>query len=236
MNGPLRAAVLRWAVLRWPAGERDTLCREWTAELEALRDEPRSGPRRLGFLLSLAFGPSPWPRPATVTVAVRLLLVLACLQAAGLVVQLSQAGASAEATAAAYWGTGDVESVSIVVTTRIGAVLAGLFAIAYVVLAVLTGRGRDTARIVTRVIGGIGVACGMFSLVDSAFRSALSLLGETPEGANGAEIQRQVAATLPSWYQPTVVTLGAAGLLTLLAALVLLALPPSNAFFRADGA
>ena len=231
-RGPV-GLLLRAAVRRWPAGLRDELCREWTAELEALRDEPRSGLRRVGFALSLAVGRAPWPRPATVTVAVRLLYALAALQLVGLVVQLGQASAIADATAAAYWGTGDQESVSVVVTTRVGAVLAGLFAIAYIVLAVLSGRGRDTARIVTRVIGGIGVTCGAFSLVDSAFRSALSLVGETPEGANGADIQRQVSAALPAWYQPTVLTLAVAGLLTVLAAIVLLALPPSNAFFRA---
>lgn len=227
--------LLRWAVLRWPADERDELCREWTAELEALRDGPRPHLRRLAFVLSLAVGPSPWPRPATVTVGVRLLYLLAALQLVALVVQLGQAGAIADATASAYWGTGDEESVSIVVTTRVGAVLSGLFAIVYVVLAVLTGRGRDTARIVTRVIGGIGVTAGAFSLIDSAFRGALSLLGETPEGASGTAIQRQVTAALPPWYAPTVITLAVAGLLTLLAAIVLLALPPSNAFFRADG-
>ena len=226
--GALQAAAVR----RWPAHLRDEQCREWTAELEALRDEPRSGLRRLGFVLSLAVGPVPWARPITVTVAVRLLYLLAALQVVGLAVQLGQAGTIVDATAAAYRGTGDEESVSVVVTTTVGAVLAGLFTIAYIVLAILTGRGRDTARIITSVIGGIGVTCGVFSVIDSAFRSTLSLIGETPEGANGAEIQRQVNDALPSWYHPFVIALGAIGLLVVLAVIVLLALPPSHEFFR----
>ena len=122
--GALQAAAVR----RWPAHLRDEQCREWTAELEALRNEPRSGLRRLRFVLSLAVGPVPWARPITVTVAVRLLYLLAALQVVGLAVQLDQAGTIVDATAAAYRGKGDEESVS--VTTTVAAVLAGLFAIA----------------------------------------------------------------------------------------------------------
>ena len=124
--GALQAAAVR----RWPAHLHDEQCREWTAELEALRDEPRSGLRRLRFVLSLAVGPVPWARPITVTAAVRLLYLLAALQVVGLAVQLGQAGTIVDATAAAYRGTGDEESVSVGVTTTVGAVLAGLFTIA----------------------------------------------------------------------------------------------------------
>jgi hypothetical protein len=234
LRGPrgLVGALQRAAVRRWPAHLRDEQSREWTAELEALRDQPRSRLRRLGFVLSLALGPAPWARPATVTVAVRLLYLLAALQVTGLVVQLSQAGTIANATEAAYLGTLDEESVGIVVTTTAGAILAALFAIAYVVLAILNRRGNNPARITTRVIGGIGVCGGAFTLLDSAFRAALTYLGETPEGTTGIAVQRQVIAALPSWYAPTVITLGVIGLLTVLAVIILLSLPPSNEFFR----
>jgi len=51
--------LLRTAIRRWPHALREDQCREWTAELEALRDEPRSGLRRLSFALSLALSPAP---------------------------------------------------------------------------------------------------------------------------------------------------------------------------------
>jgi len=51
--------LLRTAVRRWPPALRAEQCREWTAELEALRDEPRSGLRRFTFALSLAVSPAP---------------------------------------------------------------------------------------------------------------------------------------------------------------------------------
>jgi hypothetical protein len=74
----------------------------------------------------------------------------------------------------------------------------------------------------------ICATCSVLSVIDSAFRSTLSLIGETPEGANGAEIQRQVTDALPSWYHPFVIALGVIGLLVVLAVTVLLALPPSR--------
>ncbi|GIF53877.1 hypothetical protein Afe04nite_84160 [Asanoa ferruginea] len=167
------------------------------------------------------------------TVAVRLLYLLAAVQVVGLVVQLSQAGTIVDATAAAYWGTGDEESVSIIVTTTVGAVLAGLFTIAYLVLAVLNGRGNVKARAAIRALGGIGVCCGAFTLVDSGFRAGLIVWGETPEGTDALTVQRHVTAALPSWYVPSVAILGLIGLLTVVSVIILLALPPSNEFFRA---
>ncbi|MGN9914265.1 hypothetical protein ACTMTJ_42725 [Phytohabitans sp. LJ34] len=47
------------AARRWPPALRDEQRDEWTAELEALREEPRSGPRRFTFALSLATSPAP---------------------------------------------------------------------------------------------------------------------------------------------------------------------------------
>jgi hypothetical protein len=47
------------AVRRWPAQLREEQRREWTAELEALRGEPGSARRRLGFVWSLAMSPGP---------------------------------------------------------------------------------------------------------------------------------------------------------------------------------
>ncbi|MFD0744948.1 hypothetical protein ACFQ1L_26380 [Phytohabitans flavus] len=47
------------AARRWPPALREEQCREWTAELAVLRDEPGSGLRRFTFALSLALSPAP---------------------------------------------------------------------------------------------------------------------------------------------------------------------------------
>ena len=61
-GGQVRGVVgvlLRTAVRCWPPALREEQCREWTAELEALRGEPQSGLRRFTFALSLAVSPAP---------------------------------------------------------------------------------------------------------------------------------------------------------------------------------
>lgn len=55
----LLGALVTSAARRWPPASRQEHCREWTAELAALRGEPRSGLRRFTFALSLALSPAP---------------------------------------------------------------------------------------------------------------------------------------------------------------------------------
>jgi hypothetical protein len=51
--------ILGIAVRRWPPSLRAEQRQEWTAELSMLRDQPRSGWRRLAFVASLAVAPPP---------------------------------------------------------------------------------------------------------------------------------------------------------------------------------
>jgi hypothetical protein len=46
------------------------------------------------------------------------------------------------------------------------------------------------------------------------------------------ELQRRLGEELPSWYTPLVTTAAILTVLALLGAIILLALPPSNEFFR----
>jgi uncharacterized membrane protein len=176
---------------------------------------------------------APRARPTTVTVAGWLLFVAAALQIIAVVVQLSQLGTVADATEQAYQGTGDEDTArfSTILGTTIAVILGALFAIAYVVLAIFNNRGKNPARITTWVIGGIGLCCGTLGVIGSAVSGSLNFQS-TDDGPDPAEVQRQVDAALPGWYNPIFLTLGVIGLLGLLAAIILLALPPSNDFFR----
>jgi hypothetical protein len=56
--------------------------------------------------------------------------------------------------------------------------------------------------------------------------------GNNANGPDPAEVQRRLEAGLPGWYNPITTTLSVISLLALLGALILLALPASNPFFR----
>jgi hypothetical protein len=171
-----------------------------------------------------------------VSAAAGLLLLVAIAQVAGLVLALSYAGTVRDVYTKAYKGT-DAEGAIKLFTTLgsvVSIVLGLLFAAAFVVLALLNSRGKNPARITTWVIGGIALCCIGFGLATSAAGNSFTMRGG---GTNSnlpdpAEVRRQLNAALPSWYNGLSVTVSLIGLLALLAALILLALPPSNEFFR----
>jgi hypothetical protein len=171
-----------------------------------------------------------------VTAAVRLLLLVAVAQVAGLVLALSYAGTVRDVYTKAYKGTDAEGAIKLVTTlgTVVSVVFGLLFAAAFVVLAILNGRGKNPARITTWVIGGIALCCIGFGLATSAAGNSFTMRGG---GTNSnlpdpAEVRRQLDAALPSWYNGLSVTVSLIALLALLVALILLALPPSNEFFR----
>jgi hypothetical protein len=171
-----------------------------------------------------------------VTVATRLLLLVAVAQVAGLVLALSYAGTVRDVYTKAYKGTDAEGAIKLVTTlgTVVSIVLGLLFGAAFVVLAILNGKGKNPARITTWVVGGIALCCIGFGLATSAAGNSFTMRGG---GTNSnlpdpAEVRRQLDAALPSWYNGLSVTVSLIGLLALLAALILLALPPSNEFFR----
>lgn len=168
-----------------------------------------------------------------VTVAVWLLFAVAALQLISVVLDLSQAGTIADATEAAYRGTGDEEArrTGVIIGTVAGAVIGAVLAIAYIVLAFFNNRGKNPARITTWVLAGLGVCCGTIGVIAGAASSSFNF-GGSDDGPDPADVQRQVNDALPSWYNPIAITLGVLVLLALLAVIILLALPPANEFFR----
>lgn len=176
-------------------------------------------------------GPAPRVRPPAVTAATWLLLVVAVLLAASFVMAIATSGTVADVYEEAYAGTELEGSEGAAVAGLIGgAALNLLFAIGFVVLALLNHRGKNPARIVTWVLGGVALCCVGVGLALSGITANLQV--DTNGGPDPAEVQRMVEDALPGWYTPASLAVTIGVLVGIAAALILLALPPSNRFFR----
>ena len=177
-------------------------------------------------------GPVQKVRPATVTIADALLIVVAIAYAAGFVVAISIMGTVTEVFREEFAGT-EAEGAEGVAAFFyvIAAAINLLIAIGLVVLAVLNNKGKNPARIVTWVLGGIGLCCTGFGLIGSSIGGGGSFGGTSTE-IDQDELTRRLEDALPSWYEPVNLGILVISLLALATALLLLALPPSNEFFR----
>ncbi|MFY1696907.1 MULTISPECIES: hypothetical protein [unclassified Solwaraspora] len=175
-------------------------------------------------------------RPSTVTISSYLLFLTAALQVVGLIVALSVTGTMQQVYEDAYADFDGMEAIGTIttVTTIAGAIFGLLVAAGLVVLALLNNRGKNPSRIVTWVLGGIFLCCSGGGLALGAAGSALTpdTSGTDPNMPDPAQVQRDLEAALPGWYDPVNLLVGVVTVLALLAALILLALPPSNEFFR----
>lgn len=96
------------------------------------------------------------------------------------------------------------------------------FAAGVSILAILNNHGRNNARVVTLVLGGLFLFCGGFgNLSDGLHRPSRSA------GVGTA------AEVMPAAYGIATGIFDVLTVVTILGALVLLALPPSNRFFQA---
>lgn len=173
-------------------------------------------------------------RPATVTVSSYLLYLYAALGLIGVVVGLSVVGTITDVYREAYEGT-DAEGLeSFATISTVGAaVVSLLFAAAFVVLALFNNRGKNPARIVTWVLGGISLCCSGIGLIFTVAGNSMNM-GSSSNGnmPDQAEVQRQLEEALPGWYTPVSTIVSILAILAMLVALILLALPQSNEFFR----
>ncbi|MEU0155471.1 hypothetical protein [Micromonospora fulviviridis] len=178
-------------------------------------------------------GTPPRARPGVVTVSSWLLILVAVIQVLNLIVTLSTLGTVRDVLKDAYAGTSAEQAGDIAYAFSLGAaVLTLLLAVGLVVLALLNNRGKNASRITTWVLGGVLLCCtggGLLNGVSGGFTGGGSTNGDMP---SGQEIQRRLEDALPSWYGPVTLLLGLVSLLALLAALILLALPKANEFFR----
>jgi hypothetical protein len=169
-----------------------------------------------------------------VTLSSWLLILVAVIQVLNLIVTLSVIGTIRDVLKDAYAGTSAESAGDIAYAFTIGSsILTLLLAAGLVVLALLNNRGKNASRITTWVLGGILLCCTGGGLLNGVSGGTMGGGGN----ANGdlpssQEIQRRLEDALPSWYGPVSLLLGIVALLALLAALILLALPKANEFFR----
>lgn len=181
----------------------------------------------------------PKRRPSVVTAAVALLYLVAALQLVAIALSATSLGPIRDVYQDEYAGTEleDVMATSVTIGIVVGLVVSVLFAAVFVVLAMLDGRGKNPARIVTWVIGGIGVLCYGCTVASSGLSGAFTGFGaDTNQSGlpDPDEVARRVEAAIPSW-QGTVSLINSVILLVaLVAVIILLALPASNAFFRKE--
>lgn len=177
--------------------------------------------------------PTPPTRPTVVTVSSYLLYLSTAAAIVSAVLALTTIGAMRRVYGDLYSGTASsgMES-AIVAASVVGVVLNILFAAALAIMAIYNNRGRQGARITTWVLGGIFLCCSGFGLLGSAATSGMNLDAGNNAGPSPREVEERLAQELPGWYTPISTTLTVLVVLALLGALILLALPAANAYFR----
>lgn len=173
-------------------------------------------------------------RPATVTAASWLLVIVAVIAAVYLIASVSAISDYNAAFEEAFAGTEseDFAGVAAIIAAIFTGGLYLLVAVTLAILAIFNNQGRNPARIVTWIVGGLGVCCGGLNLVGTALGDVTANMGGTEGAPDSEEMERILTEHLPSWLEPTLLTGNVLGVLVAAAALVLLALPPSNEFFR----
>ncbi|MCW6003192.1 hypothetical protein K1W54_01150 [Micromonospora sp. CPCC 205371] len=169
-------------------------------------------------------------RPGSVTISSYLLYLCAAIGVLGAVTQLATIGTVSDVYTEAYEGT-TAEGTEGIATASVvvASVLGLLFAAGFVVLAILNNRGKNVSRIVTWVVGGISLCCTGFGIAGQALSNSMNM--STGDGPDPSEIQDRINSELP-WLMPLSITTSIITLVALIVALILLALPPSNEFFR----
>jgi hypothetical protein len=169
-----------------------------------------------------------------VAVASYLLYAVAALEVINAILAFSTMGTATEAVEDAYSGTTLADSAqSLAVVGLVGAAVINLLlAAGFAILGLFNGKGKNASRIVTWVIGGLSLCCVGAGLGGNALTSTLDSGGGSASGPSQAEVQERLNAALPSWFNPLSKTLTVLVLLAILAALILLALPAANEYFR----
>lgn len=177
--------------------------------------------------------PSAPSRPVTVTVSSSLLYLVVAVQLLNAVLVLAVMGTAVEAYREVLEQDSQITDAGpfIQVVLVLTAVVYALIAVGLSVLAFFNNKGKNASRIITWVFAGLGLCCNVIGLGGSVSSAAMS--GSGPGGLNQAQVEAQVAAAMPGWYEGAGFATTLLTVLALLAAIVLLALPASNAYFRA---
>ncbi|MEU4565982.1 hypothetical protein [Micromonospora sp. NPDC023956] len=176
-------------------------------------------------------------RPGSVTISSYLLILVAVIQVINLILTLATLSDTRRVLEDAYRDSsvnGMDAAADFATVVAVGAgIVTLLLAVGLVVLALLNNRGKNGARITTWVIGGLLLCCSGGTLISGAAGSVSGPVGgSNADMPSQEEIARRLEEALPSWYYPVSTLANVIAVLALIAALVLLALPASNQFFR----
>ncbi len=152
-------------------------------------------------------------RPSTVTLAAGLMILQVVLSLVSMVILLANQDVLKAVTQRALEDSkqpAGADAVDAAMTFTMISIVAAtvVLVVAFAVLVPLLLRGNNVARIVTWVVTGILLCC--------------TGLGFTQGGGDAA----------PGWYTTMSLVMNVVGVLIYLGIIVLLLLPPSNAFFR----
>jgi len=182
--------------------------------------DPASGPRA---------------RPSTVNLAVYLLYAAAGLELINIILSLAYAGALADGAKKAVAGTsqesaGMGQGATGTITVVIGVIIIVLLSL----LAVYVSKGKQVARILTWVFGGLAACCtlGAFGFTFSGESLWEQARKDDPALPTWDRYNELLYSEVPSWYQGATTVLGVLLILAILGAMVLLALPASHPYFR----
>ncbi len=168
-------------------------------------------------------------RPATVSLArvlmfvgAGLILCNAAIGVVGVLTTSTDAFVAADPNIDRNLAGTTIKGVAIVL-----AILYALLAAGQVTLAILIGKGRNPARIVTWVVDGLIVLCCGCGLVGNVAGSSV-FSGLNTTNPNTLTVEQ------PTWLTGSTIGVGVLIILSLVAAVILLALPASNDYFRKE--
>lgn len=175
-------------------------------------------------------------RPTIVSAAGYLLYLVAVVIVVNSILPLSSVGKVSDALRQAYANSTKVTPDQVSSFYRIetigAVVIYVILAVGISILAAFDLRGKQVARIITWVIGGLGVlclGCGLsLSGRISTSAGSTSSAGE-PDPQTVADMVKKAQ---PSWLVPTSRTLSVIAVLALIVVIILLTLPAANNFFR----
>ncbi|MEU6025005.1 hypothetical protein [Micromonospora sp. NPDC047134] len=170
------------------------------------------------------------------SISTYLLLLFAVCQLISAIITLATIGDVRNAMEDALRDSGGegLEGIAdLTVAVGVGTALLTLaLALAVAGLGLVNLRGKNGSRIATWIVGGILFCCNGFSLLSGLGGGLTTPADTSGDMPSPEELQRRIEEALPSWVTPVTVLLGVISLISLLAALILLALPKANEFFR----
>ncbi|MEV6342164.1 hypothetical protein [Actinoplanes sp. NPDC051851] len=181
--------------------------------------------------------PPPPGRPTVVTISTYLLFGVAVIQIVSAIITFISISRAADVYTDSYQETsrGEILGYGVGVLVFYGIVAAGLVAVGFFNL-----RGKQASRVLTWILSGLMVCCG--SVIQYAALAVVTALAAIAESSvtgtvpTEEELNAQLSGVMPTWYQELGLGLGSVTFLALIAVIVLLAVPQSNAFFRGQAA